>query len=81
MLDINYINSTFKEGDKVELIAQDIIKQGTFHHVNIENNEIWIKQYKKKKACYVMNLNDEFTINKIDKFTIKKVETNYKIFG
>lgn len=70
MIENQFIIDNFKEGDKIEVVWNDIVKQGTFHH--LDNKEIWIKQYGKKKKCWVIDLNDNIIVNKINKFTIKK---------
>lgn len=46
-----------KKGDKVKITwlnkdGQEFSKQGTFHHIDIENNEVLIKQYRKRKQAW-----------------------------
>jgi phosphoribosylformylglycinamidine (FGAM) synthase-like amidotransferase family enzyme len=72
-----------KQGDKVKITLEDkngqeISKQGTFH--SIEENEILIKQYGKKKSVWVMELNKCGRIEKINKFENAKRESNINMF-
>lgn len=71
------------KGDKVKITletptGEEISKQGTFH--NIDNNEVLIKQYGKKKKAWVIELNKKGRIEKISKFENAKREVNFNIF-
>jgi hypothetical protein len=73
------------KGDKVKITLEDrqgneVSKQGTFHSIDLENKEVLIKQYGKKKQAWVMELNKAGRIEKIGKFENAKREVNFNYF-
>ncbi|MBY6842814.1 hypothetical protein [Clostridium botulinum] len=75
----------FKKGDKVKITLEDntgkeVSKQGTFYSIDTEKNEVLIKQYRKKKVVWIMDLNKKGIIEKIKKFENAKIENNFNYF-